>query len=55
MNLITRFNLKKDEVEVLGQITREKFDLLKQKKKYGSSLPMNYIVPASVMNKPEKK
>jgi len=53
--VLTRFNLKKDEVEVLGQITREKFDLLKQKKKYGSSLPMNYIVPASVMNKPEKK
>jgi hypothetical protein len=53
--VLTRFNLKKHEVEVLGQISRERFDLFKKKKQYGSSLPMNYIVPASAMNKPEKK
>ena len=53
--VLTRFNLKKHEVEVLGQITREKFDLFKEKKRYGMNLPMNYIVPASAMDKPEKK
>ncbi len=52
--VLTRFNLKKHEVEVLGQISREKFDLFKKKKRYGSSLPMNYIVAASEMDKPEK-
>ena len=52
--VLTRFNLKKHEVEVLGQITREKFDLFKKKKRYGSNLPMNYIVTASEMDKTEK-
>jgi hypothetical protein len=52
--VLTRFNLIKHEIEVLGQITREGFDLVKKKKRYGARLPMNYIVPLSEMDGVEK-
>jgi len=52
--VLTRFNLIKHEVEVLGQITREGFDLVKKKKQYGTYLPMNYIVPLSQMENVKK-
>ena len=49
--VLTRFNIKNNEVEVLGRITRESFDLLKKKKQYRPNLPVNYIVPLSKMEK----
>ena len=49
--VLTRFNLKNNEVEVLGRITRPQFDKVKIKKKYGARLPMNYIIPLSKMEK----
>ena len=49
--VLTRFNLKNNEVEVLGRITRPQFDKVKIKKRYGSSLPMNFIIPLSKMEK----
>tara|TARA_R110002020_G_scaffold103752_3_gene243101 strand:- start:13851 stop:14384 length:534 start_codon:yes stop_codon:yes gene_type:complete len=52
--VLVRFNLKNHEVEVLGEITRESFDMTKKKKRYGASLPMNYIVPLSKMENIEK-
>lgn len=39
------------EVELLGKITRQKFDKIKQIKKYGPKLPENYVVPASQLDK----
>ena len=47
--VLTRFNLKNNEVEVLGKITRSDFDNKKKKRRYGARLPMNYIVPLSKM------
>jgi hypothetical protein len=38
------------EVELLGKITRKKFDTLKKKKRYGAKLPENFIVPLSQMD-----
>ena len=49
--VLTRFNLKNNEVEVLGRITRPQFDKVKIKKKYGARLPMNYIITLSKMEK----
>jgi|TARA_B100000401_G_scaffold201027_1_gene135536 hypothetical protein len=49
--VLTRFNLKNNEVEVLGRITRPQFDKVKIKKRYGARLPMNYIIPLSKMEK----
>ena len=49
--VLTRFNLKNNEGEVLGMITRPQFDKVKIKKKYGARLPMNYIIPLSKMEK----
>ena len=49
--VLTRFNLKNNDVEVLGRITRPQFDKVKIKKKYGARLPMNYIIPLSKMEK----
>ena len=46
--VLIRFDMKKT-VEILGTITRESFDLVKKKKKYGAGKPMNYIVPISKM------
>ena len=48
--VLTRFNLKNNEVEVLGSISRSNFDKVKVKKRYGARLPLNYIVPLSKMN-----
>ena len=49
--VLTRFNLRNNEVEVLGRITRENFDLFKKRKQYRSNLPINFIVPLSKMEK----
>ena len=49
--VLTRWDIKNKVVEVLGQITRDKFDEVKQEKQYGPYLPKNYIVPASKMEK----
>ena len=46
---LTRFNLKKNEVEVLGRISRRDFDEKKKQKRYGARLPLNYIIPLSKM------
>ena len=47
--VLTRFNSGSNEVEVLGQISRSRFDEVKKKKKYGMNKPLNYIVPLSHM------
>ena len=47
--VLTRFNLRKNEIDVLGKITRSNFDDVKKKKRYGYNKPMNYIVPLSDM------
>ena len=49
--VLTRFNLKNNEIDVLGKITREEFDQKKARKRYGARLPQNYIVPLSHMDK----
>ncbi len=49
--VLTRFNLKNNEIDVLGQITRKEFDQKKVRKRYGARLPQNYIVPLSKMDK----
>ncbi len=46
--VLVRFDMVKT-VEILGTITREAFDLVKKKKKYGAGKPMNYIAPISKM------
>jgi len=48
--VLIRFDMDKT-VEILGTITRESFDILKKKKKYGAGKPMNYIIPLSKMDK----
>lgn len=48
--VLTRLNLDKMEIAILGTITRHKFDLLKKKKQYGQSKPINYVVPLCVMD-----
>ena len=48
--VLTRFNLKNNEIDVLGKITRGEFDQRKVKKRYGARLPQNYIVPLSHMD-----
>jgi hypothetical protein len=42
---------KLGSVELLGRISREKFDKLKVAKKYGRFHPSNWIVPLSLMEK----
>jgi hypothetical protein len=50
--VLVRFDLKKNEAEILGKITRSKFDSNCKTKQYGRNKPMNYVVPASVMDRP---
>lgn len=38
------------EVELLGKITREKFNAIKIRKKYGEKLPENFVVPMSKLD-----
>lgn len=38
------------EVELLGKITRDKFNQIKQRKKYGPKLPENFVVPMSQLD-----
>jgi len=47
--VLTRFNSRSNEVEVLGKISRSRFDEVKKKKQYGRNKPLNYIVPLSRM------
>ena len=47
--VLTRFDIKNTEVELLGTISRESFDDIKVEKQYGSHLPKNYVVPVSKM------
>ena len=49
--VLVRFDIKNQEVEILGTITRYMFDKKKKKKKYGRYLPNNYVVPVSEMRK----
>jgi len=52
--VLVRFNANNNEVEVLGKISRKKFDEVKKRKRYGYDKPLNYIVPLSLMgNKPQ--
>lgn len=48
--VLARFDLK-DKIEILGEITRDNFDLHKKEKRYGRTNPLNYIVPLSKMEK----
>jgi len=48
--VLARFDLK-NKIEILGEITRENFDLHKKEKRYGRTNPLNYIVPLSKMEK----
>jgi len=38
------------EVELIGKITREKFNKIKQRKQYGPKLPENFVVSASELD-----
>lgn len=49
--VLARIAVDRDEVEILGKITRSNFDRFKVEKQYGKNLPMNYIVPLSLMEK----
>ena len=49
--VLVRFDLNRNEVDVLGQITRSYFDEKKKKKQYGRNKPLNYIVPLSSMER----
>lgn len=42
----------KNTVEILGTISKKSFDQFKIEKQYGEGMPINYIVPLSVMGKP---
>jgi hypothetical protein len=48
--ILAHFDMKRT-VNLLGQITREDFDVKKKKRKYGAGKPMNYIIPLSLMEK----
>ena len=53
MYVLIRINKKNlNKVEILGTISKPSFDQLKVEKQYGPNLPVNYIVPLSVMGKP---
>ena len=41
-----------NKAQILGTISRASFDELKKEKQYGKNMPINYIVPLSVMGKP---
>ena len=49
--VLTRFDSSTGVIDILGKITREKFDQVKVRKRYGARLPQNYIVPLSKMEK----
>ena len=41
-----------NKAQILGTISRASFDEQKKEKQYGKNMPVNYIVPLSVMGKP---
>lgn len=50
MYVLVRVDVKHpSSVEILGTISRDQFDLVKSKKKYGKYKPTNYTVPVSKM------
>lgn len=49
--VLARISIIRNEVELLGKITRENFDATKVTKQYGPNKPVNYVVPASKMEK----
>ena len=49
--VLTRFDSSTATIDVLGKITRDKFDQVKVRKRYAARLPQNYIVPLSKMEK----
>lgn len=49
--VLVRFDASNNEAEILGTITRESFDEVKKKKRYGIGKPYNFIVPLSKMKK----
>jgi hypothetical protein len=49
--VLVKINLDNMEVEILGKISREQFDKIKVKKRYGRHLPENYIVKTSNLEK----
>lgn len=49
--VLARISIDRDEIEILGKITRNNFDKLKIEKQYGRNLPKNYVVPLSLMEK----
>jgi len=49
--VLARVSIDRDEIEILGKITRENFDKVKVEKQYGKNLPKNYVVPLSLMDK----
>lgn len=48
--VLTKLDFNKMEVSILGTITRENFDSLKKRKRYGDYKPYNYVVPLCVMD-----
>lgn len=49
--VLTRFDSSTGVIDILGKITREEFDQVKVRKRYGAKLPQNYIVPLSKMER----
>jgi len=53
--VLTRIDKRNlNRVEILGEITRKKFDLVKKKKRYGEDKPWNYVVDRSQMDSVKK-
>lgn len=49
--VLVRYNDGDKEAEILGKISREKFDELKVAKRYGRFNPNNFVVPASLLDR----
>lgn len=47
--VLARVSTKRNEVELLGMISKEDFDKNKQKKRYSANKPLNYVVPLCKM------
>jgi len=49
--VLVRYDESKKEAEILGSISRDKFDKLKKSKRYGKYNPNNFVVPASLLDR----
>ncbi len=47
--VLARIAVDKNEVELIGKISREDFDTFKVEKQYGPNKPVNYVIPACIM------